>query len=935
MSNPNEATTRRDLIDPALGKAGWDVNDATLVGIETPVDGSDPQQAHLLLERYRTDDTVDLPSGFADYTLYRDTGEVLAVVEAKRLHLGTRQAEAQAEFYVREIAKWPSQTFTPFAFMTDGEQIRFWDVGNANSREVVGFFTRADLVNRLYLKHNRLPLASAEINPHITNRLYQINAIRAVAERFELLGKRRALLVMATGTGKTRVAMSLVDIFLNTNQARRILFVADRDNLTDQAQKAFVKHLPDEPCERIHSGRVQKQKEANRLFVVTLQTLSNVFRHFSPGFFDLIIFDEAHRSIFNKFGEILHYFDARMIGLTATPANFIDRNTFLLFDHPEERPTFLYTYEEAVREGYLVDFYEPYTAQTGFQREGIKWAQLTEEQQNQLLQEGRDPDSIDWEGTELEKKVSNTDTIRRQWDEILRVAQHDQSGQMIGKTIVFAMSQKHAERLLTVFEAEYPQWPGMAKIITHKTEYRRKLTDQFKEKDLPRIAISVDMLDTGVDVPAVTNLVFMKPVHSTIKLWQMIGRGTRHHDVVEPEQYYLLPDGEKREFRIIDFWQNDFQRATTDTEPPVNTPVLVTIFNTRLKLLRILLEQGRDGEARQVIADLRKQIATIPLDSFSVKRQLPVEMQIAWEDDYWRYLPQSKLDDLQRYVGPLLRFAPGTNVQAATFTSKVERLKLQLATGHNAQPTIASIRSDADRLRDTVLTPEEREVRNFVLSAEFSHATTEQLNQVIAVLAEQMTKRAKRPTDPVITDLADQIAFGGFVYFHDERGRPVYEQEYKEMVEARLVNLLDHPVIAAIESGEAIGDDQLLDLERAMRRELGPVALDEVKIRRAYQVDADSFLAFMRFMFDLDGVPDYTEIVTRQFDEFGRIHHLNAMQTTFLRTMREQFVRRRKLQLEDLYDPPFDRMRPDVDELFSADQLSAIELLTQELTIID
>lgn len=933
MSNPDEATTRRDLIDPALGKAGWDVADRAQVGIETPVDGSATQQAQKLLERRSAGEDVELPSGFADYTLHRDTGEILAVVEAKRLHLGTRKAEAQAEYYVREIAKWPSQTFSPYAFMTDGNQIRFWDVGRTNSREIAGFFTRADLENRLYLKQERLPLVSAEINPTITNRLYQIEAIRAVAERFEVQQKRRALLVMATGTGKTRVAMSLVDIFLNTNQARRILFVADRDNLTDQAQKAFVTHLPDEPSVRIHSGRVQKQKQANRLFTVTLQTLSNVFRQFSPGFFDLIIFDEAHRSIFNKFGEILHYFDARMIGLTATPANFIDRNTFLLFDHAEERPTYLYTYEEAVREGYLADFYEPYTAQTGFQRRGIKWLQLSEEQQNQLRQEGRDPDSINWEGTELEKQVSNTDTLRQQWDEILRVALHDQSGQRIGKTIVFAMSQKHAERLLAVFEAEYPQWPGLARIITHKTEYRRNLTDQLKEQDLPRIAISVDMLDTGVDVPAVTNLVFMKPVHSTIKLWQMIGRGTRHHDVVEPEQHYLLPDGKKREFRIIDFWQNDFQRTTTDVEPPANTPVLVTIFNTRLKLLRTLLEQGRDDEAHQVVADLRAQIATIPRDSFSVKRLLPGEMHVAWDDEYWQYLPQSKLDDLQRYVAPLLRFAPGVDVQAATFTSKVERLKLQQATGKDLRAVITSIRSDADRLRNTVLTREERQVRDFVLSAEFPHATPTQLNEVIDVLASQMTKRARRPTDPVILDLADQIAFGGFVYFHDERGRPVYEQEYREMVEARLVNLLDHPVIAAIESGETVGDDQLLDLERAMRRELGPVALDEVKIRRAYRVDADSFLAFMRFMFDLDGVPDYTEIVTRQFEAFGRIHHLNAMQTTFLRTMREQFIRRRKLQLEDLYDPPFDRIRPDVDQLFSAEQLQAINTLTRQLSI--
>ena len=934
MPGPNEAQTRKQYIDKALAHAGWDVANENQVGIEVPVDEADIRQANILRERREAGEDVELSPGFADYVLYRDTGEVLAVVEAKRLHEGTRKAEAQAAYYVEEISKWPSQTFRPFAFMTDGEQIRFWQIGEANSREVSGFFTPIDLENRLYLRQNRLPLSTAVINESITNRLYQINAIRAVAERFEQLQQRRALLVMATGTGKTRVAMSLIDIFLRTNQVRRVLFVADRDNLTDQAQRAFVKHLSDEPSVRIHSGRVQKQKESHRLFTVTLQTLSNVFRQFSPGFFDLIVFDEAHRSIFNKFGEILTYFDARMIGLTATPASFIDRNTFLLFDHADEKPTFLYTFEEAVDEEYLVDFYEPYQAQTSFQKLGIKWHQLTEEQQNQLMQEGRDPDSINWEGTDLEKKVSNKDTIRKQWDEILRVAHPDQSGQMIGKTIVFAMSQKHANNLLDVFEKEYPQWPGLAKVITHETEYKGKLTRPFIEKELPRIAISVDMLDTGVDVPAVTNLVFMKPVHSFIKLWQMIGRGTRHHDVVEEDQHHLLPNGRKTDFRIIDFWQNDFQRNPSDAEPPVTTPVLVTIFNTRLKLLAAYQEQGEDQEARLVIQDLREQISQIPLDSFSVKRLLPAEMKIAWEDEYWRFITQTKLDELQQHVGPLLRFAPGTDVQAATFTSKMERLKLQLASGTDASHTVQSIREDADRLRDNVLNQRERDVRDFVLSGNFTRATVAELNQVIEVLAGQMRKRRKLVKDPVLLDLVDEIAVASYVYTYDDRGRPVYEQAYKEMIEARIEKLIDHPVIAAIENGAHVTDAQLIDFERAMRRELGEIELTEEKIKRAYNYNVDSFIVFMRYMFDLDGIPDYGEIVTRQFDEFGRLQNFNAIQTTFLRTIRNQFIKRRRLQMADLYDPPFTRLLQDPEQIFTAEQLFSINELTTQLSIL-
>jgi len=392
-----------------------------------------------------------------------------------------------------------------------------------------------------------MPLTAAPINTDITDRAYQQEAIRRVCEAFEE-GKRKALLVMATGTGKTRVAMSLVDIFLRTNQARRILFVADRDALVKQAEtEGFHGHIPDEPCARIFTHKIDK---TNRLYVVTLQTLSKCFEQFTPGFFDLIIFDEVHRSIFNKWNEVLHYFDARMIGLTATPADFIDRNTFLEFECYDGTPTFLYEYEDAIRDGYLVD-YSLYAAQTRFQRRGIRGVDLTEEERNALIEQGLDPDDIDYSGTDLEKRVSNKDTLRKQWEEIMEVCYKDQSGQLPGKTIVFAMTQDHALRLAEVFEEMYPQYPGLVQVITYKSEYKGTLIDNFKKKSLPRIAISVDMLETGVNVPEAVNLVFMRPVQSRIKLEQMIGRGTRCHTTCNFRDW--LPDGHKKEFLISDF----------------------------------------------------------------------------------------------------------------------------------------------------------------------------------------------------------------------------------------------------------------------------------------------------------------------------------------------------------------------------------------------
>ncbi len=567
MRRISEEQTRKQLIDPQLEKAGWYLHDHAKVKIEIPVDGYDAEPWN----------------GVSDYCLYRENGEVLAVVEAKRTSVDVRLAEAQLTHYVTEIEK--HQSFRPFGFLTNGSQIYFVDVGNAPKREVFGFFTRADLENLLYIRQHAVPLSTIDINNDIVDRSYQHEAIRRVGEAFAQ-GKRNALIVMATGTGKTRTTMGLMDVFMRANQARRVLFVADRDALVKQAKEdGFEKFLPQEPCARLHSWD-DPHTRTQRLYAVTLQTLSNIFEDFSPAFFDLIVFDEVHRSIFNKFNEVLEYFDARQVGLTATPANYINRDTFLAFDCTDGKPTYLYTYEQAVDDKYLVDF-NLYAARTKFQRQGIHGVDLTEEERFALLEKGLDPDDINYEGTEIERTVSNRDTLRKQWEEIMEVCTKDASGQLPGKTILFAMTQDHALRLQAVFEEMYPQFPDLAKVITHKSEYRGTLVDAFKKKDMPRIAISVDMLDTGIDVPEVVNLVFMKPVQSPIKLQQMIGRGTR----VQAACKFLerLPNFEKKGFLILDFWENNFSRDAKEAAEQT-TPVLVTIFNTRLRLLETYLK---------------------------------------------------------------------------------------------------------------------------------------------------------------------------------------------------------------------------------------------------------------------------------------------------------------------------------------------------------
>ena len=935
MPNPTEAKTRKELIDPALKKAGWDVNNPDQVGIEIPVDGFDPQAWRALearLNRLREEGVpydIELPKGVSDYVLYRPNGETIAVVEAKRTSVDPRLAEAQTEVYVTEIEKL--QSFRPFAFMTNGYDIYFWDVGRANKRLVYGFFSPSDLDSLLYSRQNQTALTEAPINTAITDRVYQQEGIRRVCETFER-AKRKTLLVMATGTGKTRVAMSLVDIFLRTNQARRILFVADRDALVQQAEmEGFHDHISDEPCTRIYTHRIDK---TNRLYVVTLQTLSKCFERFTSGFFDLIIFDEVHRSIFNKWNEVLHYFDGRMIGLTATPADFIDRNTFLEFECHDETPTFLYEYDDAIRDGYLVDR-SLYAAQTKFQRQGIRGVDLSEEERYALIEQGLDPDDIDFSGTDLEKDVSNRDTLRKQWEEIWEICYKDESGQLPGKTIVFAMTQEHALRLADAFEEMYPQYPGLVQVITYKSEYKGTLIANFKKQNLPRVAISVDMLETGVNVPEVVNLVFMRPVHSRIKLEQMIGRGTRSHATCKRPEW--LPDGHKREFLITDFWENDFGKHPQE-QVAQSLPVLVTIFNTRLKLLEIYLKNKtlRASETRRVCADLRAQIALIPIDSFSVKRVYP-EIKQAWEDGFWRYLTPDKISFLRLKVGPLLRYAPGVDVQAATFTGKMERLKLQILTGRDPSATAQSIAEDVGRLPEFVYEdPQREQAARLCLTPQLQTGTVAELNQVIETLADQMKNRRAKPNTFLELDLPDFVEMRGYILLYGG-SQPVYVEEYRQRVEQRILDLAaSHPTIEAIDRGEPVTDLQLIELERTLRQELGgdDVELSEANIRKAYGLKVDSLLEFLRRLLEIEGIPDYGDIVRRQFEGFIAGHPFNADQIRFLRAVQNVFLQKRRLELPDLYDPPLTRFGQDaVERLFTPDEVSEMLAFVETLRV--
>lgn len=937
---PNEAQTRANFIDKKIQKADWDVTNPRQVGIEIPVDGFDPvawqeleNQIQTLRRQGLNFDGI-LPAGISDYVLYRDNGEILAVVEAKRTTVDPRLAEAQASFYVKEFEK--RQSFRPFAFLTNGKQIYFWDVGKSERRQVQGFFTKTDLERMLFIRQNKTPLADTPVNTQITDRGYQIQAIRKISEEFEK-GKRNALVVMATGTGKTRVAMSLVDVFMRSHHAQNILFVADRDALVKQAMvEGFKENIPNEPATRIHTSKVD---QSNRLYVSTLQTLSKCYDRFSPGFFDLIIFDEVHRSIFNKWNEVIQYFDGCLIGLTATPATYIDRNSFLAFGCTDGLPTFLYERKQAVDEKKLVEF-ELYKAQTHFQRVGIKGALLTEEEKNALAEKGIDPDAVDYEGSDLERSVSNTGTLREQWLEFWDHARKDASG-LPGKTIVFAVSQGHALRLKDAFYDVFPQYPDLVKVITYKSEFHGRLIEEFKKESLPRIAISVDMLETGVNIPEIVNLVFMRPVHSPISMEQMIGRGTRTQEACKHLEW--LPNGVKQDFLIMDFMENDFNQKPV-TNVPQSLPVSVSIFNTRLKLLELLLAEDRQAEledTQRVIADLREQLGTIPRDSISARIEIDrnEEIERVWEDDFWSFLTTRKLEFLSLSVAPLLRFAPESDVAANTLVSKIERLKLQVKKGDQraAAGTADSIAEDLGMIKDSLLTEEQRNIayqlgrnpRNLI------QATMADLNRLIASLADQMKNRQKLDTFQIL-DLKDVIESRSYILL-TQSGEEVYVEEYRRRVDQRVLDIVaSDPTIAALEKGEVVTDAQLLDLERTLRERLGSsdLELTESNIRKAYTYKVDSLLAFLRNLLGLDGLPDYADIVSRQFGQYMAAGKFSSEQLRFLRSVQNTLAQRKHLDKVDLYEDPFTVFGADaVEKLFTDEQITDMMTFVDRLEI--
>lgn len=603
-----EYKTRKIYIDAMLMDAGW-------------TEGRDWQSE------------VELPGmpnksevGYADYVLYGDDGRPLAVLEAKRTCVDVAKGRQQAKLYADLLeAKYHRR---PVIFLSNGFDTRIAD-NQYPERKVASVYSKRDLEKLFNLKTLRTSLAHVMVNKSIADRYYQEAAIKAVCDSFGARNRRKALLVMATGSGKTRTVIALCDVLLQHGWVKNILFLADRNSLVTQAKRNFVNLLPDLSVTNLCE---EKDNYSAHCVFSTYQTMMNCIdsvkddegKLFTCGHFDLVICDEAHRSIYNKYRDIFNYFDAPLVGLTATPKDEIDKNTYEIFELESGVPTYGYELNQAVKDGYLVDFLSVET-KLKFIEQGIVYDELSDE--DKAIYEdtfedenGKVPESI--ASSALNEWIFNEDTIRQ----VLHILMTDgikiRYGEKLGKTIIFAKNHNHAEKILEVFGKEYPTLPGYAKVIDNYMTYAQNAIDEFSESDkLPQIAISVDMLDTGIDVPEVLNLMFFKKVMSKAKFWQMIGRGTR-----------LCPgllDGEdKQKFYIFDFCGNfEFFRMNKG-KPTANQMALQgAIFQLKAQIaykLQDIALQTKEliSFRKSLIDDMARKAQELNRENFAVKQHL-------------------------------------------------------------------------------------------------------------------------------------------------------------------------------------------------------------------------------------------------------------------------------------------------------------------------
>ena len=848
----SEYKTRKLYIDVMLEDAGWTKGKDWLDEVELP---GMPNQSEV---------------GYADYVLYGEDGKALAVIEAKRTCVDVAKGRQQAKLYADLLEKQYNRR--PVIFLTNGFETRI-DDGQYPERRVAAVFSKRDLEKMFNLRRMRQPMSLIHVDKNIAGRYYQEEAIKAVCESFDKKNRRKALLVMATGSGKTRTVIALCKVLMEKGWIRDILFLADRNSLVTQAKRSFVNLLPDLSVVNLCEDKTNYT--AHCVFS-TYQTMFNCIdtiqdekeqRLFTPGHFDLVICDEAHRSIYNKYRDIFNYFDAPLVGLTATPKDEIDKNTYEIFEQQSGIPTYGYELAQAVKDGYLVDFISVETT-LKFIQEGIVYDELSEEDREEYEntfedENGELPESI--ASSALNEWIFNEDTIR----EVLRILMREglkiDYGNKIGKSIIFAKNHKHAEEILKNFGKEFPHLNGWAKVIDNYMTYAQSAIDEFSEPDkLPQIAISVDMLDTGIDVPEVLNLVFFKKVMSKAKFWQMIGRGTR-----------LCPglvDGEdKSKFYIFDFCGNfEFFRMNKGKANNNTLALSAMLFSLKVQIVYKLQDMAYQTKEliafrKSLVEELLEKVQELDRENFAVRQHLKY-VELYSDPESYKALTYENTLEMTDELAPLI-LTDQDDAKALRFDALMYGIELAYLAGKKYAKARHDLISKVQAVAGVANIPEimaQQELIQKILKTDYLENAGINEFEIIRENIRDLIKYIPVTQTFYNTNFDDQVLS---MDFHESELETGYLTDYKAMAEYYVRQHQDNEAISTLKSNIPLTEEDVAELERILwsevgtkqdyEREIGSVPLGEF-VRSVVGLDmAAAKAAFAEYL-------DSTQLDSRQ-----------------------------------------------------------------------
>jgi type I restriction enzyme R subunit len=889
----NEEETRDAFIDLLLREAGWDPDGPNVR--EYPVTGMPNTTGE----------------GFVDYVLWGDDRKPLALIEAKRTRRDARVGQQQAKLYADCLEKQCG--VRPLIFYTNGYEHWLWDDALYPPRDVHGFLKKDELELWRQRRSSRRLLSTTSIDNEIVERYYQTRAIRRVDEVFEKDRQRKALLVMATGSGKTRTVIALIDQLMRANWVKRVLFLADRVALVRQAHNNFKKHLPSAPSANLIERHDPKKNDHHgaRVCLSTYPTMMNLIdemangqRRFGPGHFDLIVIDEAHRSIYRKYRSIFDYFDSLLVGLTATPRDEIDRDTYSLFELERGVPTDSYDLDQAVADRFLVPP-RAISVPLRFVREGIKYDELSDEEKTEW-------DALEWEGKlppgdvdagALNKWLFNTDTVDKVLEHLMTHGLKVASGDRLGKTIIFAKNHDHAKFIAERFDANYPHLKGhFARVIDYQTEYAQSLIDDFSlPESAPHIAISVDMLDTGIDVPEVVNLVFFKIVRSKTKFWQMIGRGTR----LSPDLFG--PDQHKTEFFIFDFCQNFefFNQNPKLTDGAPGRSLSQRLFATRVEIastVQAMPEGERDADLQKLDSDtrarLRDEVAGMSLDNFLVRAKRRA-VEAFQRPEAWNTFSADDREALLNEIAGLPTALVDDDVAAKQFDLIVLNGQLALlrheTTFARCKEKVMAIAAKLETLGNV---PMVAAAMALILELQ----TDEYWQDIDAWSLEQMRRRLRdlikliEGEDRVLvyTDFTDDIGEGSDIALPNANvgtDRVRFQMKAQDFLRRHL----DHITIQKLRRNEQLTPQDLGELERILVEDVGATDtdLDEARAHGGLGLFVRSIVGLER------------EAAKAAFAGFLDGRNLSANQIEFVNLIIEHLTERGAMDPRRLYESPF------------------------------